>query len=110
MNARMKETGSVLKVTGVWLEDGSMVKPDKIEFLLEESQYEDLEKRRFELVKAATQGLLANPYLMSIKKEVADKSAKSPQEKASFFLKDIAEDAVELADAILAEYHKGGRR
>lgn len=96
MKARNKETGSVLKVTGVWLEDGSMVKPDKIEFLLEEGQYKDLEKRRFELVKAAMQGYISNEGREYMHTESS--------------MKNTAELCVKFADAVLAEYNKGSER
>lgn len=88
MKARIKETGEVLKVTGVWFEDGSMVKPDKIEQIIEEGQYVDWEQRRFELVKAAMQGLLST-------------EAFSEQTESS-----IAKMAIEQADAVLSEYMK----
>ena len=89
MKARIKETGEVLKVTGVWFEDGSMVKPDKIAPIIEEGLSIDLEQRRFELTKAAMQGLLSNGVHNKYSSKV------------------IAQMAICQADAVLAEYRKG---
>lgn len=98
--------GLVYNVEEILLDNGESYYAGGIE-IIPDGRHIDWEQRRFDLVMAAMQGLLSNPYWMGLKKDVADKSAKSPREKASFLQKDIAEDAVEFADAVLAEYRKG---
>lgn len=97
MKAIVKETGKIRKVTGVWLEDGSMIKPDKIQLIVgegseKESNFIDWEQRRWELVKAAMQGLISS--------ETYSEESESA----------IAEMAICQAEAVLAKYSKGGEK
>lgn len=120
MKVKIKETGEVVDVvklkvrTDVRTSAGTSyieayVPLHKVELVSESSSSNiDWEQRKFELVKAATEGLLSNPYWMKIKKDIANKLANSLHEKASFLQKDIAEDVVEFASAVLTEYQKGG--
>lgn len=119
MKARIKKTGEILRVadyTLIAMENCNSrgnpleYKPEEIEFIPDTPAINEIdwEQRKFELVKAAMQGLLSNPYWMGLKKGMANKSTKSPRERASLLQKDIAEEAVEFADAVLAEYRKGG--
>lgn len=95
MKTRIKETEKVLKVEGVYLEDGYDYGLDEVEILPEFNQGKfpiDYEQRRFELVKAAMQGFI-------------------PSRRAGVMNEqDIARLAVDQADAVLAEYRKGGEK
>lgn len=66
------------------------------------------ESRLFELTKAALQGLLANPVWMQLqiqntKESCQDKTAKGYSEHLK---RELAEDAVEMAQAALAELER----
>lgn len=95
MKAIVKETGKIRKVTGVWLEDGSMIKPDKIQLIVgegfeKEVNVIDWEQRRWELVKALAAGRMLRVDLLNYNK------------------KSFVSTIVGLADDIIAEYRKGG--
>lgn len=64
---------------------------------------------RLHIAAMAMQGLLANPYWMQTKAEVALEQCGHDRHKAAgFLLKDIAGDAMEMTDALLAACKRGG--
>lgn len=97
MKARIKKTGEIAKIYGVDVrvgEYGSVTYygADDVELIPDTPTTGsiDWEQRRFELVKAAMQvQTIVNP---------------------AFDYKDIAEWAIKQADAVLAEYKKGGEK
>lgn len=100
MKARIKETGEILKVADYAViamehcdSHGNPLeyKPEDIELIPDTHSPKEIdwEQRKFELVKAAMQGLLST-------------EAFSEQTESS-----IAKMAIEQADAVLAEYRKG---
>lgn len=81
MKAKVIATGEVLKVADrslnleyVWCckEDGSIIryKSEEVELIIEKKI--DWEQRRFELVKAAMQGVLANPITKNVDNKLID--------------------------------------
>lgn len=97
MKARIKETGEIFNVEEYVLDDGYNYEPKDVEIIVEES-FDKLsinwEKRRFELVKAAMQGYISNEGREYMHTESS--------------MKNTAELCVKFADAVLAEYRKGG--
>ena len=96
MKAIVKDTGGLsLKVEGVYLENGYNYSLDEVEIVPEKTDNFsiDWEQRHFELVKAAMQGLLANPETFN----------EWTEERF-----DVGKRALLYADAVLAEYRKGG--
>lgn len=102
MKARIKETGEVLKVADYALiamencdSHGNPLeyKPEEVELIPDTPATDEIdwESRRFELVKAAMQGIMCNEVFSGNTEE------------------SIARMAISQADAILAEYRKGGK-
>lgn len=94
MTAKIKHTGETLKVEGVYLEDGYDYGLDEIEVIPESNPVQssiDWEQRRFELVKAAMQGLLSSWTVGKPTPEV------------------LIQLTFQYADAVLTEYRKGGK-
>lgn len=87
MKARIKETGEIFSVEELVLGDGYNYELKDVELIVEEKRPIDLEHRRFELVKAAMQGL-------SILRVWNNEQ-------------ELAELTIKVADAVLAEYRKG---
>lgn len=113
MKVKIKETGEVVDVKSLQVRKEvqtssgishleAFLPLHKVELVPDEPKI-DWGQRKFELVKAATEGLLSNSYWMELKRKVADKSYSSPHEKAAFLRKDIAEDILEFATAVLIE-------
>lgn len=105
MKARIKATGEILEIakySTIAMENcdsyGTPLQylPEEIEFIDDTIPQEkiDWEQRRFDLVKAAMQGFCSNSAY------VANNDATV----------DIAAYAVSQADAVLAEYKKGGNK
>lgn len=97
MKARIKETGGVFNVEWFYLENGCNYDIDDIELIFEGSFSKlpiDWEQRRFELVKAAIQGIVSSDGRRYMLKEEE--------------MKHIARWAIQFSDAVLAEYRKGG--
>lgn len=89
MKVRIKETGQIFNVEEFVLDDGYNYEPKDIDVIIEE-YFDNLainwEHRRFELVKAAMQGL-------SILRVWNNEQ-------------ELAELTIKVADAVLAEYRK----
>lgn len=67
----------------------------------------NIEAERRRIASMALQGLLANPEWIMQKTKYALKSAGKDFEKGAIILKtQIAEDAIEFADALIAELNK----
>ena len=67
MKARIKATGEVRDIDGVYLSDGYSYRLDEVEIVPESNPGKaqiDYEQRRFELMKSAMQGLCANPNVI----------------------------------------------
>lgn len=92
MKARIKQSGEVFNVGGVYLRNGSMYEMNDVEIIHEfnpSGLLIDWEQRKWELVKAAMQGLLSTELFCGHEDE------------------EIARMAISQADAVLAEYRKG---
>lgn len=95
MKARIKETGEIVECalaydgTITYISHGKIfgIVPENVEVINDDI---DWEKRRFELVKAAMQGLLSTELFCGHEDD------------------EIARMAISQADAVLAEYRKGG--
>lgn len=92
MKARIKETGEIFSVEELVLGDGYNYELKDVELIVEEKRPIDYEHRRFELVKAVLQGMYAN-----------ERWDDTP-------CCEMAEMAIEQADAVIAEYRKGGNQ
>ena len=64
------------------------------------------EAERRKIAAMAMQGLLANPYWIQKKVLHAETIEGDDEAKAAFLIRDLAEDARELADALMAELNK----
>ena len=105
MKARIKETNSEFKeITGIMVEGNVIYPIGRVEFDSEPKPTHgiiDLEQRRFELVKAAMQGLFGNSaYFEDVCNVVNDRDT----------FEVMALDVRKLADAVLAEYRKGDKQ
>lgn len=99
MKARIKATGEVVDVIRPLYESRFYRKDDPImDYRRDELEFIedsiDWEQRRFELVKAAMQGIFENSNISSFK----------------LTHEGIAQCCVKQSDAIIAEYKKGGNK
>jgi hypothetical protein len=99
MKARIKETGEIVEVEGLFdvgtaLVNGRYFKVSELDFF-DNFETIDWEQRRYELAKAAMQGRLSNQYGDVL---VGERD-----------FEEVAVSSVEFADALIAELKKGGK-
>lgn len=113
VKARVRATGEIVEVyrpiyeSKLYRKDDPLMSYDykELEFL---NDGIDWEQRRFELVKAITQGFASDHQYLE---QCAERVLKYSEKGIGYNMYDcFAEGIVHYADAVLAEYKKGGEK